>query len=71
MDQRTKLMTMHKALHPRDDVARLQRVEDYIEKLEERHITASRNDTESTKTNRMAITRKNGKKNYSMVVLND
>ena len=79
MDQRTrKLMTMHTALHPRDDIDRLyisrkggkglasiedsvdasiQRLEDYIEK----HgglITATRNDTDNTKTNRMTITRK-------------
>ena len=78
MHQRTrKLMTMHKALHPRDDVDRLyasrkerrrglasikdsvdaaiQRLEDCIEK----HgglITATRNDSDNTKTNRMTIT---------------
>ena len=86
-------MTMHKALHPRDDVDRLyvsrkeggrglystedsvdasiQRLEDYIEKNEGGLITATRNDNENTKTNRMAITRKNVKKNNSMGVLID
>ena len=81
MDQRTrKLMTMHKALHPRDDVGRLyvptkeggrelasiednvdasiQQLEDYIENNEGGLITAVRNDTVNTKTNKMAITRK-------------
>ena len=59
MDQRTrKLMTMHKALHPRDDIDRLyvsrkeegrgQRFEDYIEKHERGLITAIRNDTDNT-----------------------
>ena len=73
-------MTMHKVLHPRDDVDRLnvsrkeggkgltsiedsvdasiQRLEDYIEKHEGGLITAIRNDTDNTKTNRMTITRK-------------
>ena len=80
MDQRTrKLMTMHKALHPRYEVERLyvsrkqrrglasiedsvdasiQRPEDYIEKHGGGLITATRNDTDNTKTNRMTITRK-------------
>ena len=81
MDQRTrKLMIMHKALHPRDDVDRLylsrkeggkgltnikgsvnasiQGLEDYIEKRGEGLITATRNDTDNTKTNRTTITRK-------------
>ena len=80
IDQRTKkLITMHKELHPRDDVDRLhvsrkeggklasiensvdssiQRLEDYIEKQEEGLITATRNNTENTKTSRMAIARK-------------
>ena len=77
MDQRTrKLMTMHKALHPRDDVDRfyvsrkeggrglasiedsvdasIQRLEDYIEKKNERGlITAIRNDTDNTIDDRM------------------
>ena len=57
MDQRTrKLMTLHKALHPRDDVDRLylsrkdsvdrsiQRFEVYIEKHERGLISAIRND---------------------------
>ena len=81
MDQRTgKLITMHKALHPRDDVDRLyvsrkeggrglvsiedsvdvsiQRLEDYIQKHEGGLIIATRNDTDNTMDNRMAITRK-------------
>ena len=81
MDQRTrKLMTMHNALHPRDDVdilyiprkeggrrlasikdsvdASIQRLEDYIQKHERGLITATRNDTDNIKTNRMTITRK-------------
>ena len=81
MDQRSrKLMTLHKALHPRDDVdqlyvsrekegrgltsiednvdALIQRLEDYIEKHDGGVITATRNDTDNTKTNRMTITRK-------------
>ena len=79
ISQRTrKLMIMHKALHPRDDVDRLYvsrkegreltstedsidaslRLEDYIEKHEGGLITATRNNTDNTKTNRMTITRK-------------
>ena len=81
MDQRTrKLMTMHKALHPRDDVDRLyksrkeggrgltsiedsvdvsiQRLEDYIEKCWGRLITATRNNTDDTRTNKTEISRK-------------
>ena len=81
MDQRTrKLMTMHKALHPRDDVDRqyvsrkeggrgflsfensvdasIQRLEDIIQKHDERFFTAIRNDTDNTMDNRMTITRK-------------
>ena len=80
LDQRTrKLMTMHKALLPRDDFDRLyvtrkeggrglasiedsidasiQRLEDYIEE-QEGLITATKNDTDNTMTNRMTITRK-------------
>ena len=75
-----KLMTMHKALHPRDDVDRLyvsrkeggrglasiedsvgtsiHRLENYIQKHEERLITATRHKTENTMNNRMTITRK-------------
>ena len=68
MDKRTiKLMTMHKVLHPRDDVDRL-----YVSKkggeekdlpalkiaLTLRPITAIKNDTDNTKTKRMTITRK-------------
>ena len=73
-------MTVHKALHPRDDVDRLylltkeggrglasiedsvdasiQRLEDNIEKYEGGLITAIKNDTDDTVTNRMTITRK-------------
>ena len=81
MDQRTrKLMTMHNALHPRDDVdglyvsrkegrrglssiegsvdASIQQLEDYIEEHEGGLITAIKNDTDNTVTNRMTITRK-------------
>ena len=81
IDQRTReLMTMHKALHPRDDVDRLyisrkeggrglasiedsvdasiQRLKEYIQKHEGGLITATRNETENTMNNRMAITRK-------------
>ena len=81
MDQRKrKLMSKHKALHPREEVDRLyvsrkeggrafdsiedsvdasiERLEDYIEKREERLITATRNNTDYTRTNRMTITRK-------------
>ena len=79
MDQRTKkLMSMHKALHPGDNVDRLyvsrkeggrglasiehsvdaliQRLEDYTEKHEGGLITAIKNDTDNTVTNRMTIT---------------
>ena len=38
--------------------APIQRIEDYIEKHEERLITATRNNTNNIKTNRMTITRK-------------
>ena len=81
MDQRTrKLITMHKVLHPRDDVDRLyvsrkeggrgltsiedyvdasiQRLEDFIEKRGEGLITATRNNSENTGTNRTTIIRK-------------
>ena len=69
-----KLMTMYKALHPKDDVdilnvsrkeggrgltstedsvdASIQRLEYYIQKREERLITATRNNTDKTRTNR-------------------
>ena len=75
-----KLMTMHKALHPRDDVDRLyvsrkegerglasiedntdtsiQRHEDNLQNRGGRLITATRNNTNSTRTNRREITRK-------------
>ena len=92
MNQRTrKLMTMQKALHPRDDVDRLylsrkegltrtednvdasiQRLEDYIEKYGGRLITATRNNTENTKSNRTEITRKQKwEENNFMGVLSD
>ena len=73
-------MTMHKALHPRDDVDRLyvsrkewgrglasiedsadaslQRLEGYIEKPEGGLVTAIKNNTDNTVTNRMTITKK-------------
>ena len=38
--------------------ASIQRLEDYIEKRGEGLITATRNDTDNTKTDRMTITRK-------------
>ena len=80
MDQRTKkLITMHKALHPRDDIDRLYvsrkergrglariedsvdalilRLHDNIEKHERGLITAIKNYTDDTVTNRMTITR--------------
>ena len=72
IDQWTrKLMTMHKVLHPRDDVDRrnvsrkedrvdasIQRLEDYIEKHAGGLITAIRHDTDNTMDNRLTITRK-------------
>ena len=75
MDQRTKkLMTMHKALHPRDDVVKkkrkghgsiedsvnapIQQLEDYIEKCRGRLITATRNYTDNIKFNKTERTRK-------------
>ena len=60
MDQRTrKLMTMHKALHPRDDVdSSIQRLKDYIEKYERGLITTIRNETDNTIDERMTTTRK-------------
>ena len=95
MDQRTrKLMTMHKALHLRDDVdwlyvsrkeggrglasiedsvdGSIKRLEDYIEKHEGRLITAIKNDSDNTMTDRMTITRKqNWEENNCMGALND
>ena len=57
---------MHKALYPKDYVdsiedsvdAAIQRLEEYIEKFGERLITAKRNSTGDTRTNRIEITRK-------------
>ena len=73
-------MTMHQALHSRDDVDRryvskkeggrglasiedtvdasIQRLEDSLEKKEGGLITAIKNDTDNTMTNRLTITRK-------------
>ena len=50
--------------------ASIQPLEDYIKKHGEGLTTATRNDTDNTKANRTTITRKNGKKNNSMGVLN-
>ena len=48
------------------------RLKDYIEKHEGGLITATRNDTDNMKTNRMTITRKQKwEENISMGVLND
>ena len=79
MDQRTrKLITMQKALHPRDDIDRLyvsrkeggnasiedsiyaliQRLKDNIKKHGGKLITATRNNTDKTRNNRVEITRK-------------
>ena len=84
MDQITKkIMTMHKALHPWDDVdqlyvsrkgggggggeltsiedsvnASIQQLGDYVEKRRERLITATRNNSDNTMTDRTEITRK-------------
>ena len=81
MDQRKrKSVTMHKALHPRDDIDRLyvsrkkggrgltsiedsvdesiQRLEDCIQKRRGRLITATRNNTDNTWTNRTTTNRK-------------
>ena len=49
----------------------IQRLEDYIEKHEWGLITAIRYNTNNIRDNRMTKTRKNGKKNNSMGVLND
>ena len=52
--------------------ASIQRLEDYIEKCWGRLITATRNNTDYTRTKGAEIYRKqNGKKNNSMDVLND
>ena len=49
----------------------IRRFEDYIEKCGGIVITATRKNTDNTKTNRTTITRKNGKKNNTIDVLND
>ena len=87
-------MTMHKTLHPRDDVDRLyvsrkkggselasiedsvdtsiQRLKDDVEKRGGKLITATRNNSDNTRTNRTEITRKRiGKKNNSVNILSD
>ena len=52
--------------------ASIQRLEDYIDKRRGKLITATRNDTDNTRTNRTIITRKQKwKKNNFMDVLND
>ena len=51
--------------------ALIQRLEDYIEKYEGGLTIVTRNDTDDMNNNRMAVIRKNGKKNNSMGVLND
>ena len=73
-------MTIHKALHPRDDVDRLyvsrkergrclgsiensvdasiQQLEDIIENRRVRLISATRNNTDNARTNRMTMSRK-------------
>ena len=71
MDQRTrKLMTMHKALHLRDNTDRLcvtktrkkrthlHQYKDYIKKSKERLIAVTRNSVENIKINKTTITRK-------------
>ena len=77
------VMTMHKALHPRDDIDRLyvsrkeggrgQRLEDYIGKHELGLITAIKHNTDNTIDNRITITRKQklAKNPNTMGVLND
>ena len=77
LDQRTrKLITIHKALHPKDNVGRLyvsrkeglnsiedsvdasiQRLEDLIKKRGGRLVTASRNNSDNTRSNRTETTR--------------
>ena len=66
MDQRKrKIITMHYALHPDDDVdstegsvdASIQRLEDYTEKRGGKRITANKHNTDKW-INRMEITRK-------------
>ena len=52
--------------------ASIQQLEDYIEKRGKGLITATRNDTDNTKTNRMTMTKKqNWEESNSMGVLND
>ena len=51
--------------------ALIQRLEDYVEKYEGGLTIVTRNDTDDMNNNRMTVTRKNGKKNNSMGVLND
>ena len=51
--------------------ASIQRLEDHIEKQEEGLITAPRNDTDNTKTNRTITMKQKWEENNSMGVLND
>ena len=49
----------------------MQRFDNYLEKCEVRLITATRSNIDYSVTNEPEITRKNGKKNNSMDILND
>ena len=80
--QLRKLMTMHKALHPRDDVDRLYvsrkggrglaSIEDYIHRCGGRLITITKNNSDNTRTSRTTVTRKQKwEKNNCMDVLSD
>ena len=61
IDQRTtKLMTMHKALHPKDDIHRLYI---YIEKREEEDLSASKKAL-THRYNGSKITQKNTKEDW-------
>ena len=63
---------MYQVRSEEDSVDASLRLEDYIENHEGGLITATRNDTDNTKTNWMTmIENKNGKENNSMGVLND
>ena len=83
-------MTMHKALHPGDDIDRIyesrkeeergftsiedsdnasiRRLEYYIEKRGGKLITATRNNTDNTGTNRTTITRNGGARGVMVIV---
>ena len=51
--------------------ALLQRLDEHIEKLGRRLVTATKNNTDNTRINGTEITRKNGKENNCMNVLSD